>query len=230
MARRLFPTLAYDALTLEGGLFNAEWLAKVAHLDAPLQKPDDYAIPPGLNLRDEIARAWRMAQAQWLKFLPTLATPGPAASERFVTALLETLGFDALEKRSQVQLHGHWLVLCEGWTLAHWHRFFANGMRALQPSKACAIAVPRPSATFSTQAGTQDCFIAKQCMALRFILEHRPAGSRRRKKPPSPSCHPNVTKTRCNGFLTCDYIRHVPAQNRESTAGALPGRAHPESA
>ena len=99
MTRRTLPTLAYDALTLEGGLFNAEWLAKVAHLDAPLQKPDDYAIPAGLNLRDEIARAWRMAQAQWLKFQPTLATPAPVAAERFVTALLETLGFDALQKQ-----------------------------------------------------------------------------------------------------------------------------------
>ena len=101
MTRPTLPALAYDALTLEGGLFNAEWLAKVAHLDAPLQKPDDYAIPAGLALRDEIARAWRMAQAQWLKFQPTLATPGPAAAERFVTALLETVGFDALEKRAE---------------------------------------------------------------------------------------------------------------------------------
>ena len=98
MTRRPLPTLAYDALTLEGGLFNAEWLAKVAHLEAPQQKPDDYAIPAGLNLRDEIARAWRMAQAQWLKFQPTLAAPTAAAAERFVTALLHTLGFDALHK------------------------------------------------------------------------------------------------------------------------------------
>jgi hypothetical protein len=100
MTRRTLPTLAYDAITIEGGLFNAEWLAKVAHLDAPLQQPDDYAIPAGLNLRDEIARAWRMAQAQWLKFQPTLATPTAAAAERFVTALLQGFGFDALQKLS----------------------------------------------------------------------------------------------------------------------------------
>ena len=100
MTRRTLPTLAYDAITIEGGLFNAEWLAKVAHLDAPLQQPDDYAIPDGLNLRDEIARAWRMAQAQWLKFQPTLATPTAAAAERFVTALLQGFGFDALQKLS----------------------------------------------------------------------------------------------------------------------------------
>ena len=106
MTRRTLPALAYDAITIEGGLFNAEWLAKVAHLDAPLQKPDDYAIPPGLNLRDEIARAWRMAQAQWLKFQPTLATPTPAAAERFVTALLESLGFDALHKRAEPLVQG----------------------------------------------------------------------------------------------------------------------------
>ncbi|MCC6528846.1 MAG: N-6 DNA methylase [Pseudomonadales bacterium] len=105
MTRRTLPALAYDALTLEGSLFNAEWLAKVAHLEAPRQQPDDYAIPAGLNLRDEIARAWRMAQAQWLKFQPTLATPTPTptpvTAERFVTALLETVGFDALAKRAE---------------------------------------------------------------------------------------------------------------------------------
>ncbi|HXF08050.1 MAG TPA: N-6 DNA methylase [Candidatus Acidoferrales bacterium] len=146
MTRRTPATLAYDALALEGGLFNAEWLAKVAHLEAPLQKPDDYAIPAGLALRDEIARAWRMAQAQWLKFQPTLATPGPAAAERFVTALLETVGFDALEKRaepivlgersfpiSHAQHHIPILIAAPGEGLDEGHPRFGEGGRRRSP-------------------------------------------------------------------------------------------------
>jgi hypothetical protein len=109
MAKRKLTTLAYDALTLEGGLFNAEWLATVAHLDAPAQKPEDYWIPAGLTLRDEIARAWRIAQALWLKFRPTLAagTGALTATERFVAAMLEqSFGFADLEKRPAPRLVG----------------------------------------------------------------------------------------------------------------------------
>ncbi|MEC9357549.1 MAG: N-6 DNA methylase [Pseudomonadota bacterium] len=108
MAKRKLTQLAYDALTLEGGLFNAEWLAKVAHLDAPSQKSDDYGIPAGLNLRDEIARAWRIAQALWIKFHASrsAATGGSAATEKFVVALLESFGFAGLAKQTPARAIG----------------------------------------------------------------------------------------------------------------------------
>lgn len=109
MARRTLTELAYDALTLEGGLFNAEWLAKVAHLEAPFQKPDDYGIPAGLNLRDEIARAWRIAQALWIKLNSTrsAASGAATAAEKFVTAMLEQVfGFAGLSRLSAVRLLG----------------------------------------------------------------------------------------------------------------------------
>ncbi|WP_051362299.1 Eco57I restriction-modification methylase domain-containing protein [Solimonas soli] len=108
MARRKLTQLAYDALTLEGGLFNAEWLAKVAHLEAPHQKPDDYGIPAGLNLRDEIARAWRIAQALWIKFQASrsAASGGAAATEKFVVALLEAFAFAGLTKQASARAIG----------------------------------------------------------------------------------------------------------------------------
>jgi hypothetical protein len=108
MAKRKLTELAYDALTLEGGLFNAEWLAKVAHLDAPSQKPEDYGIPAGLNLRDEIARAWRIAQAQWVKFQATRTAVGgaAAATEKFLAPLLEAFGFNGLAKQAAPKLIG----------------------------------------------------------------------------------------------------------------------------
>jgi len=88
--------LAFEALSIEGGLFSPEWLAKVAQLQADHQADADYRIPKGLNLRDEIGRYWRIAQAHWNELqtgLKANAEPRSLA-ERFVLALLrDVLGF-----------------------------------------------------------------------------------------------------------------------------------------
>ena len=55
--------IAFDALSIEGGLLGADWLGKVAQLQAAGQEPADYRVPKGLHIRDEIARSWRIAQA-----------------------------------------------------------------------------------------------------------------------------------------------------------------------
>ena len=55
----------FVAITLEGGLFPAEFLNKVAHFDAKHQRPEDYRLARGLQVRAEIERAWRIAQAEW---------------------------------------------------------------------------------------------------------------------------------------------------------------------
>lgn len=68
MARRNQPQLQYDALAVEGALLPPEWLARIAALEAPAQAPADYAIPKGLQLRDEIGRYWRIAEALWAEF------------------------------------------------------------------------------------------------------------------------------------------------------------------
>src|SRR5690606_32957622 len=101
--------LAFEALSIEGGLLSPEWLSKVAQLQAGTQAEADYRIHKGLNLRDEIGRYWRIAQAHWADVALLRArsheyTSGQeandvakAASERFVLALLrDALGFTAL--------------------------------------------------------------------------------------------------------------------------------------
>jgi hypothetical protein len=55
--------LAFEALAIEGGLLSPDWLARAAQLEAGGQSEADYRIPKGLNLRDEIGRYWRIAQA-----------------------------------------------------------------------------------------------------------------------------------------------------------------------
>ncbi len=91
--------LAFEALVIEGGLLSPEWLSRIAQLGAGQQHESDYRIPKGLNLRDEIGRYWRIAQAHWSELAAGRAAKAEplALSTRFVTALLgEALGFASL--------------------------------------------------------------------------------------------------------------------------------------
>src|SRR5690606_27611448 len=91
--------LAFEALSIEGGLLAPEWLSKVAQLQAGTQAEADYRIHKGLNLRDEIGRYWRIAQAQWADFKSGRDAKGDAKAlaERFVHALLrDAFGFASL--------------------------------------------------------------------------------------------------------------------------------------
>src|SRR5207247_7500924 len=82
--------IAFDALSIEGGLLAAEWLARVAQLQAPSQTDADYRIPKGLHVRDEIGRYWRIAQAHWADLESGRAQSGDATAlaNSFVEGLL----------------------------------------------------------------------------------------------------------------------------------------------
>ncbi|MEQ2007490.1 MAG: N-6 DNA methylase [Limisphaerales bacterium] len=77
--------LGFEALVIEGGLLSPEWLSKVAQLAAESQTEGDYRIPKGLNLRDEIGRYWRIAQAHWKDFAAGSKSLAPVGDE--VTSL-----------------------------------------------------------------------------------------------------------------------------------------------
>ncbi|MCY4506553.1 MAG: N-6 DNA methylase, partial [Acidobacteria bacterium] len=91
--------LAFDALSIEGGLLGAEWLGRVAQRRADSQEPADYRIPKGLEVRDEIARSWRIGQACFRELEAGRAAGGDARAlaERFVEPLLrDAFGFTSL--------------------------------------------------------------------------------------------------------------------------------------
>ena len=93
--------LAFDALSIEGGLLGADWLGRVAQRRAGAQEPADYRIPKGLDLRDEIARSWRIAQACFRELESGRAAGGDprALAERFVEPLLrDAFGFASLAR------------------------------------------------------------------------------------------------------------------------------------
>jgi hypothetical protein len=96
--------LAFDAISIEGGLLAADWLSRAAQLRASQQDPADYGVPKGIDLRDEIGRSWRIAQAHWGEFeagRKAKADPD-ALSRRFVVSILrEAFGFRDLAERQQ---------------------------------------------------------------------------------------------------------------------------------
>ncbi len=101
MSRRT-ATLEFDAIHIEGGLLPAEWLGNIAALKAAHQSPADYGIPKGLNLRDELGRYWRIAQAHWSEFdiVRSRADNPHALTARFVQALLREV-FGAIDLQLQ---------------------------------------------------------------------------------------------------------------------------------
>ncbi len=115
MARRYLAAraaeLAFDAISIEGGLLAADWLSRAAQLKAPQQNPADYGVPKGIELRDEIGRSWRIAQAHWAEFEAgrKAKADNDTLSRRFVLSLLrEALAFSDLVEGEQP------LVLDEG--------------------------------------------------------------------------------------------------------------------
>ncbi len=102
--------IAFEALSIEGGLLSPEWLSKVAQLGAEHQTEADYRIPKGLNLRDEIGRFWRIGQAHWKDYSVGLVAKSPAQplTERFVLGLLrESFGFTSLVAIQPVVISEH---------------------------------------------------------------------------------------------------------------------------
>ncbi|WP_306534474.1 Eco57I restriction-modification methylase domain-containing protein [Geobacter sp.] len=55
----------FVALKIEGGLFSGQFLQKAAALQGKRQSAADYGLPKGLNIKEEIGRAWRIALAEW---------------------------------------------------------------------------------------------------------------------------------------------------------------------
>lgn len=93
--------LAFEALAIEGGLLSADWLSRVAQQKAGTQSDAEYRVPKGINLRDDIGRYWRIAQAHWGDFAKgraAKAEPRALAGAFVPTFLRECFGFASLEK------------------------------------------------------------------------------------------------------------------------------------
>lgn len=97
----------FVALRLEGGILPAEFFQKVAALTAKKQKNADYRLAKGLNIRDEIGRAWRIAVAEWQEYQEHRIRTGVDQNEigikRWLTSLFkQVLGFEDLTASDRI--------------------------------------------------------------------------------------------------------------------------------
>ena len=88
------------ALHIEGSLLPAEFIQKLLELTADHQSAIDYGIPPGLNLKDEIGRYWRIASALYTDFKVRRDKPGAKVDQVSMANWLlplftRVLGFEA---------------------------------------------------------------------------------------------------------------------------------------
>ncbi|MBX7133457.1 MAG: N-6 DNA methylase [Fimbriimonadaceae bacterium] len=111
---------SFTALRVEGGLFPAEFLARIAALEAPAQRPDDYDVPPGRTVRDEIGRYWTIAEALWKEYRSQSQREGHDRSrvgvERWMTRLLrDVFGYGDLTAASSRSVIGE-----RSFPITHW--------------------------------------------------------------------------------------------------------------
>jgi hypothetical protein len=101
MARRDKSLLRLDAVRVEGALIQPEILASAASGAAEGQTTESYGIDRGLNLRDEIGRAYLIAKGLWATFQEGRGATSPDAVHRALAngILTKILGFDFPHRR-----------------------------------------------------------------------------------------------------------------------------------
>jgi hypothetical protein len=81
------PAVEFEAVRLEGGLLSADFLSQLAQLAVEGADADSYGVPRGLTVRDEIGRAWRIAETTWHD-LQQLSPAATVRRERVMVAML----------------------------------------------------------------------------------------------------------------------------------------------
>jgi hypothetical protein len=96
--------LDFAALEIVGALLTPDIVARIAAFDASEQTEAGYGVPPGLKVRDEIARYFRIGEALWSRFEAGRGA-SLAGSERFVLDLLrQCFGFDTMAEQAPVRM------------------------------------------------------------------------------------------------------------------------------
>lgn len=83
--RRREPTIAFDAITIEGALLQPETVTRIASADPNQQLALDYGLDPGEKLREVVQTKFTIAQSLHARFQGS--DKGAAALKRFLTSL-----------------------------------------------------------------------------------------------------------------------------------------------
>lgn len=97
MARKPITDMsAWPSLSLEGNLIAPAMIAKIDQRQAPEQSPEEYRVRKGLQIREEIATAFRVGQSHFDAFA-MVEHPSSATTSRFIANFLkETFGYTDL--------------------------------------------------------------------------------------------------------------------------------------
>lgn len=97
MARKPITDMsAWPSLSLEGNLIAPAMIAKIDQRQAPEQSPEEYGVRKGLQIREEIATAFRVGQSHFDAFAK-IEHPSAAATARFIADFFkETFGYTDL--------------------------------------------------------------------------------------------------------------------------------------
>ncbi len=97
MARKPITDMsAWPSLSLEGNLIAPAMIAKIDQRQAPEQSPEEYGVRKGLQIREEIATAFRVGQSHFDAFAK-IEHPSAAATTRFIGDFFkETFGYTDL--------------------------------------------------------------------------------------------------------------------------------------
>lgn len=97
MARKPITDMsAWPSLSLEGNLIAPAMIAKIDQRQASEQSPEEYGVRKGLQIREEIATAFRVGQSHFDAFAK-IEQPSAAATTRFIGDFFkETFGYTDL--------------------------------------------------------------------------------------------------------------------------------------
>ncbi len=97
MARKPITDMsAWPSLSLEGNLIAPAMIAKIDQRQAPEQSSEEYGVRKGLQIREEIATAFRVGQSHFDAFAK-IEHPSAAATSRFIADFFkETFGYTDL--------------------------------------------------------------------------------------------------------------------------------------
>ncbi len=99
--------IGFTAISVVGGLISPDKIAQIAAASPDAKTAESYACPKGTNLRDEIARYFRIGQAEWQSF-SRIENPGFEQCTAFAKSLLEeAFGFEALKGPHTRTSDGH---------------------------------------------------------------------------------------------------------------------------
>jgi hypothetical protein len=112
VAEKARPKAEGPAIHLEGSLLSPDFLDFLSDKDCPGQHPEDFGLPKGASLLEEIARVYQDAKFYWQKFrealerLPQEESATPLTRDRWMIPFLSLLGYELSRNPRAYEIDG----------------------------------------------------------------------------------------------------------------------------